>query len=647
MQDLRHLIDNGGGGNSLASEKDPLAKQEKTKATQAATQTTSDQTTTSQTAKTSQTTKTSQASQATIDHRKGALARGEGTRGAKAKAPKPGLLATQGRAKQGAQGSIKAHLATKPALLYFTLVALYALALLLYARYSLNLDDVWMWEMIKGRADIFHGLSKQAGRFFPLAGIDLSLLDKLSANPYLYYTFNTSLFIITAVALFCALRELGASRYAPFLMVAFLNPSYMLIISSLCYPERLLCTSLALFLFALLHFMKGGGAASFITALIFANIALYLKETVFILIGGIGAGMVLAYLTGTMRTPHRRACALLGGALLGSALIFLASYLIYRGGSTIGHVIWLKHLGGEYARLVLNSPVISLGILLIVVVCISSCIRERRLPRALEYMLGSILVFVLSYAPITEAQEYYYAPAYIMGVPLLIYYCAGLLGLLGGQADKAGQAGHADKVDKEIGGLEATSLRPRGFVALATMVGLLYLVQTLPGFVTTYGMCKLYPYAYYEMIDFMKERHLDGRSFAYYGLLDKLDDGYSVQFAKMALEFSLGKNLGNDISLLSRQEVASGALPDYLLLSYKTEKFITSADFKEIEKHYTLVYKSPLSGLPYLGLNVLLRYAGYLARYKTPANFSARQYEKNANGQLFNTPLHIYVFRRK
>lgn len=81
----------------------------------------------------------------------------------------------------------------KIAWLYGVLLGFYCLGMVVYSRYTFNLDDIWMWLNIYEGKAIFNGYNPESGRFFPLASLDLNILMYFTNNPYVYFVFNAIL----------------------------------------------------------------------------------------------------------------------------------------------------------------------------------------------------------------------------------------------------------------------------------------------------------------------------------------------------------------------------------------------------------------------------------------------------------------------
>ena len=166
----------------------------------------------------------------------------------------------------------------------------YSLGVLLYARHSLMIDDVWMWFNYFQTEPIINGYNPAVGRFFPLASMDLNILMQISSSPYLVFFFNSLIFLGTAGLCYKILNTSVASKYLVVagLCILFLNPAYVTIITGICYAERL--QSLFLAAFVMCSFVvcekKGTTLLVAVLGLVCANLALYLKEPTFILIAG-------------------------------------------------------------------------------------------------------------------------------------------------------------------------------------------------------------------------------------------------------------------------------------------------------------------------------------------------------------------------
>lgn len=120
----------------------------------------------------------------------------------------------------------------KIAWLYGVLLGFYCLGMVVYSRYTFNLDDIWMWLNIYEGKAIFNGYNPESGRFFPLASLDLNLLMYFTSNPYVYFVFNAILVGYFGVLLWRILSIItgGGAFVAPYCIAV-----WILISSGICY----------------------------------------------------------------------------------------------------------------------------------------------------------------------------------------------------------------------------------------------------------------------------------------------------------------------------------------------------------------------------------------------------------------------------
>lgn len=203
--------------------------------------------------------------------------------------PPPSLAASAKAAAQKLAQKIIAFARIHPIFLAF--LGLYCGVLVAFSRYTFNLDDIWMWLDIAEKKPIWNGYNPASGRFFPLASLDLNLLMQISPSPYLFFAFNALLALAFALVALKSLRFVSQDCRRNALLVGFfmLSVGFVVVFFGICYPDRLLMLFLSGFVLASLKITRQASLKAAAAGILSLNLALYLKEPIFIA-GAIFAG---------------------------------------------------------------------------------------------------------------------------------------------------------------------------------------------------------------------------------------------------------------------------------------------------------------------------------------------------------------------
>ena len=260
------------------------------------------------------------------------------------------------------------------------------------------------------------------GRFDPLTGQELNLIALFAKGPAGYYAFNAVELLVLCLVLFDLVRaEGGTGRALIALAILVLLPGFAVAWLRLQVSERDSLTLFVLALWSYRRFARLRSPIAFGAAVIAANLALYCKETSFILIAVFAALRLLAQRA--RRVEETRALDLL---LLGSAALYLALYalLIYpqwgaalygaKPGSPLLRAV--KYLG-DYAT---TDPIV---VFLVFPLAVRRGIAVLRHGAAIEPWADPLLLASAAYAAsfliLGLHQPYYWLPAYAAALPAL------------------------------------------------------------------------------------------------------------------------------------------------------------------------------------------------------------------------------------
>ena len=173
-------------------------------------------------------------------------------------------------------------------LLFIIFVASYVTLIILFANFSV-IDDHTLTQTLFINKKIPWFISSENGRFYPLDAIDLNILSALfKPNAYIFYTFNAILAIILVTCVYKSSNLILIENKLAYICVItiLISPAFITSFLRLFVPEKLESIFFAIFILSYTCFLHNKNQKlCFIIAIISANIALYFKETAFILLG--------------------------------------------------------------------------------------------------------------------------------------------------------------------------------------------------------------------------------------------------------------------------------------------------------------------------------------------------------------------------
>lgn len=501
--------------------------------------------------------------------------------------------------------------------LYFSILFVYCVLMIIYARYTFNLDDIWMWLDVYHLRPIFNGYSPESGRFFPLASLDLNLLMLISTNPYLFFIFNALVVLLLGFVVWSISQMvLGLSALwarIVVLLLILLHPGFVTTMVGICYPERLQMLFLSLFVLSSLAFCTKPTVLYAIVGFVSANIAIYYKEPTFLMIAcfGIFGLFVSAY------RQYAKWILVYYISLIISAAVYLCIYFvaIYPKITSIysrntfdnAQEEWFIILKGLFN---LASNDILLFVLLPSLVLYRIYrIVYRKSPIVLPYdvLMICALLYLGTFLKLKLFENYYLIPLYIISFSAVMYFL-----------------------------LVRNYIRLLFFKLLSLICLIIFAINTAPIGVNTFAFLKSEGVKLHSALGFIAKEakaqpslrlYFDGngedrKMYAtwYWGYFDtylkELYDTHNVSI------------------LFDESKLASG---DYIVLNSSTSKMVDSAYLKQMGQRYELVYKSSAFGLPYVGLKPIIK-----------AIFGHKQMLRESlynNANIFKLPIHDYIYK--
>lgn len=532
-------------------------------------------------------------------------------------------------------------------IIFYVFLSLYALIIIVGANFSVIDDHILLSTLLSGgkwRLFVFPEL----GRFFPLNGYEYNILSNISVSPLLFYSYNAVQFLIFCFLMYKLLLTLLGSQWKLISVLVILalifTPGFATAWFRLFIGDRNVIFFLTIFIFAFLRFQANQKIGYAILGFVSANIALYYKEPVFLLIGGLG----LFHLVFGWRNlnVHQK---IFDSLLLLSAFVFVLFYLF---------VVYFKRSGTLYGELdiapliafiknvfnyVLNDPFVTLLLFPLCFYRIYLLIKKRELHYIFDPLLFVSVSYSLVFFMLNMFAYYYLLPAYAFAVPSVLYLWI-----------------NEKLYNKTL------------FKILLITTGFFLLFSSLPTAIHFISHYKNVANNYQETLSFLTDYihtdHTKGRKVNIF--LDGVNRNESIEiyesFIKY-LEFKglqpsefdfksneddsgilkfLGIYLSNNKTLAgytvfqqsSKSEIQKG---DLIVLTPYTKQYIglDKREIKHLQNKYKLIFRTySYAEVPCLSIKTLIK--SIFRRYKSSLSENRLMITEN----IFGLPLDFYVF---
>lgn len=233
--------------------------------------------------------------------------------------------------------------------------------------------------------------------------------------------------MILIICIYFALKqlELKISLIYIAILLIILSPSFPTAFLRLFVPEKLESVFFAIFICSYIFYFKKQSTLILIIAIISANIALYFKETSFILLGS----MALFHFIFTIKLKNKKQ-KIIDILLMLSAFIWLILYYFiviinkttdYKYGDTPYNqlIVLIKTI----TNYLLNEPFLFIGISFLLIFRIYLIIKKKdNINPLLDSMLIASFMHLLSYIALNIWSFHYLLPAYIFAIFPIIFY---------------------------------------------------------------------------------------------------------------------------------------------------------------------------------------------------------------------------------
>lgn len=488
---------------------------------------------------------------------------------------------------------------------------------------------------------------REIGRFVPLIAWDLNIISLFTTNPYAFMASHALCFIIVALCFYYLTREFCPKMRVILFLIFVFSVGAVKVYTQIPYSETLQITFIMIF-FALFNALlnsanrtRGGAEQKFKTiatltlALISANLALYLKEVSFVIIGGFGFFYLALSFIARREIPriHAIFCAL----LLICSFVFLGAYLCFTFGAE-----------GKYGEFgvfstirtavvaILGTPLVSIALPIML------GIRAYKIAQCGEKIdifydaLGlSAFFYFMAFLVLGMGSFHYFAPANILACVYGAFF-----------------------INQHCELLKNAWIR-----AVGVLIALIFVCSCVPQSIHYYTLNKIqnknlndafaFLSAYISARDAKTTIYFDGfcrgidkcyNSWAYPALFSALPKIYGVENFDIKSSEPNGKifsvDSGANLSFFNSDSVDSPKRGDLIVLSYMSDKFMIG-DFQVawLKNHYELLYATQNRG--YFPNYSAMSLGAYILR-----SFGIN-HALNNMGNIFKAPNQVYIFRAR
>lgn len=304
-------------------------------------------------------------------------------------------------------------------------VLFYAACLLYHPAFGIVDDHLFLQTVCVGKM-LPLAIDPSQARFFPLDGQELSILGRFTPSPFWFYFFNAVELFLAAWLLIKITQEAIAKRRSslPYVLTffVFLTPAFVNGWFRLYVPERDEFLFLGLFFLCYLLFQKRQTYELYLAGCIFAVIALFYKETAFLIVGGIGFfHMALGRETINRRQKYFDVFSIVASVLW--LLIYCFVIYMHRGAHLYGarpkDSFVLSFLKTVVAFFLIDPVIAVCGTALVSVRIWQIAVQRKLIDLMPDSILFSSYLFFVAYLLLHQHADYHMLPLYVF-VPYLI-----------------------------------------------------------------------------------------------------------------------------------------------------------------------------------------------------------------------------------
>lgn len=520
-------------------------------------------------------------------------------------------------------------------------------------------DDIEFYATLANGESVWHGCEFAIGRFFPLAGWNLNLTALFSINPYAFMIFNALCFVATAWCFWCITRDFSPKMRVICFVIFTFSVGAVKIYTQITFPETLQITFIMLFftltcaLFSAnphtnlamnlnsANLKRGGAewdykiAIIFAIALICANIALYLKEVSFVIIGGFGFFYLALSLIAGRKQKHKRAqiIAIFCALLMLSSLVFLGAYFYFTLGAS-----------GKYGEFgvfssirtavvaILGTPLVSIALPIMIVIRIYRVVKGDKIHPFYDSLGLCALFYFMAFLVLGMGSFHYFV------VPNLLSAIYG-----------------AFFINRHFDLMKCFWIR-----AVCVIIALIFATSCLPQSIHYYTLNKIqnknlndgfaFLGAYISANQGKTTIYFDGfcrgidrcyNSWGYPAVFSILPKLHGVRNFDIKSAEPNGKIFSIDshsnLSFFNSESVEVPQSGDLIALFYMSDKFMNKSYIDSLKARYTLIFETQNRGY-FPNYNAMSLGAWLLKKYGI-------NHALNNMGNIFKMPKQFYVFR--
>jgi len=307
--------------------------------------------------------------------------------------------------------------------LFIIVMLVYGFLIFLKANFGVIDDHTLLDTIMQGKfLPLF--IIPEIGRFFPLDAFELNIISLISKSPVAFYFYNSIQFFLLVIMLLKILREFRIPINIVYIIIITLivTPGFVTSWFRLFVPERDVLFFLTLFIYFLLKYQKKQKLLFLVVALISANISLYYKEPVFLMLGTFA---FLHIVFGWNKITIKQ--KLLDILIIFSSAVFVVTYflLVYtkmaaRYGDTNLNtlIVFSKNL---FNYLLFDTILIIM--IPLVIYRIYIIIKEKNFNEIFDSLLFSSSIYVLVILFLNIPFSYHYLlPVYTFSIISIVYF---------------------------------------------------------------------------------------------------------------------------------------------------------------------------------------------------------------------------------
>lgn len=525
--------------------------------------------------------------------------------------------------------------------LFGIVVVSYAFALPIGASFGVIDDHLCLTTILSGRnLDFF--IRPVEGRFFPLDGQEYNIVSFFSLSPSAFYIYNMLqfafvIFLISKIIALCIpdVKNKKNLIYGIVLLTIF-SPGFVTAWFRLFVSERSVLMFFLVFFLMYLLYQKKQKYSYIICGLVAANIALYYKEPVFLMLGAFGFfHLVFGWKTLDAKQKLFDALIIVSAAIF-SLVYFFAIFMkmgpIRYGVTPHNPIIYFLKNVFNYT---LTDPFLMILLLgLFVYRLFEVIVRKKKLKLLYDATLFAGVVYILIFLKLNMFSFYYLLPAYAFGTFGLVYFLI---------------------IEEYI--------KRRLFKMLIGIVFTIYMFSALPLALHLISYHKNVPNTFQDTLSFLtKYINREGKRVTIY--LDGVDRGIGIEVyesfadylayqgfhpeqfdfksdipSRNSVIFSKGDSK-SPFTVFRDPSTSQAEAGDLLIITPYTSKFVDQKYLDNLKRNYELLYRTKVAlAIPDVSLKSLVKYC--LIRYHHE-QFSDDVMLSNNN---FNWP-DFYVFRK-